>query len=465
MGPGLARAVDRLTAAVLIALAALVVLDLVAGQGWAAAPSRALALVLVALVLPRFDLREWVLLVMAGALAAGLWAQQDGPAAVTAALGKGAYFTAFILLMMLLREGAVTSPAVLSVGHWISRQKPGRRYAVTFTGGHVAGILMNFGAVSLLSPLIQRGVRADPVTTEDEARRVVIRERRQLSALVRGFAPVVTWSPTTLTQVIILAAVPGIDPLVAIAYGLGLTAAAFAIGWAEDRLRWGKPRLAPAPLSFPILAAGDLAVVYGVLIAGAVGLKLGLGLALPQALMTVAPVMLIGWVLSQNRGPAMVPRTRARLAEIGAGPLPRLGKEAYTLGAAGFIGIVAAELAPVDLIATWLDAARLPDWLIVALLPAIIILGGQVALSPMMMVVFLAAVVSALPGFQAEPEHIGLALGAGWMLSLTAAPNATGALLIAGATGVAPTTITWRWNGLYSLLVMLALTAAFWAMV
>ena len=103
--------------------------------------------------------------------------------------------------------------------------------------------------------------------------------------------------------------------------------------------------------------------------------------------------------------------------------------------------------------------------MIVALLPVIIVLAGQVALSPMMMVVFLAAVLSALPELPADPEHIAIALAAGWMLSLTASPNATGALLIAGATGRAPTEITWKWNGVYSVaaLILFALMAFLFA--
>lgn len=465
MTPTLWRFLDGMTALVLIALAICVLLDLVAGQSWAAQPSRWLVLAVAILAMPRFGLREWVLLGLACALAYGLWGRAGGTDHITFALGKGAYFTAFILLMMLLREGAVTSPAVLAVGHWISRQPPGRRFTTTFVGGHLAGILMNFGAVSLLSPLIQRGVRADPVQTDDEARRVLIRERRQLSALIRGFAPVITWAPTTLTQVIILSAVPGIDPVLAIAYGLGLTALALAIGWSEDRLRWGPPRLAPAPLAFPKAAAWDLVAVYALLVAGSVMLKLGLDLSLPEALMTVAPVMLIGWVISQNRGPGCASNTQSRLSEITTTALPRIGKEAYTLGVAGFIGITAAKLAPVETIARWLESAHLPEWAIVAALPVVITLGGQIALSPMMMVVFLGAVMASLPELPAAPEHIAVALAAGWMLSLTASPNATGALLVASATGIKPTTFTWRWNGVYSLIVMAVLTLLFWVVV
>ena len=457
---------DRITALVLLVLSALVLAYLVLGQAWAEMPARAMALALLVVVIPRFGLREWVLLTLALILTFGLWQRPDGAGQVGHALGRGAYFTAFILLLMLLREAATTSPAVLRVGHWISHQPPGRRYTTTWIGGHLAGILMNFGAVSLLSPLIQRGVRADPIETPEDERRALIRERRQLSSLVRGFAPVITWAPTTLTQVIILAAVPGLNPVTAILYGLCLSAIAFVVGWTEDRLRWGPPRIAPAPVPFPGRAALDLLVVYTILIVGSGVLVWQLHLSLPQALMTVAPAMLVGWVTSQQLGqPQPLQHAARRIGEIIGVSIPRMARDAYLLGAAGYIGITAALLAPTQILADWLESAHVPAWVLVAALPMLITLGGQIALSPMMMVVFLASIVSALPELPTAPEHIAIALSAGWMLSLTASPNATGALLIAGATGIKATTITWIWNGRYSLVMMAVFTALSWAVV
>ena len=444
---------DRISASAILALAALVVAERVFGLDWAALPGRVLALVLMLAVMPRFQLREWVLLGLASALAWGLWQRGGGVDDLTFALGQGAYFAGFILLLMLLREAAVTSQSVLEVGRWLTLQKPGRRFVATWVGGHLAGLLMNFGAVSLLAPLVQRGVRAEPIETAEDARRVEIRERRALSALIRGFAPVITWAPTTLTQVIILGSVPGLDPYLAMAYGIGLGLIMLLVGWAEDRLRWGKPRTVPGLAGpFPRRAGLDLLIVYALLIGGAVTVKLAGDVSLPQALMTVAPVMLIGWVATQNGGDRTA--IAARLGEIRRAAIPRLARDAYLLGAAGFIGICAARLAPIELIAAWTQSAHLAPWMLIALIPVIITLGGQIALSPMMMVVFLAAVLSALPELPAAPEHIGIALAAGWMLSLTASPNATGALLIAGATGQPPTTVTWRWNGIYSLVAM-----------
>lgn len=444
---------DRISAVVALCLSALVICWQVLGADWAAVPSKMGVVALMITVLPRFGLREWALLAFAAVLSAGLLLTRDGTGDLIFALGRGAYFAGFILMMMLLREAAVTSKSVLTVGAWLTQQPPGRRYLANWVGGHLAGILMNFGAVSLLAPLVQRGVRAAPIETEADERQARIRERRQLSALIRGFAPVITWAPTTLTQVIILGSVPGLDPVLAILYGLGLGSVMLVVGWAEDKLRWGRPRVAledPGP--FPRRAALDLLVVYMLLIAGAGAVLVAAGVSLPKALMTVAPLMLLGWVFRQNHG--QVGPTTTRLAEILHTAVPRLARDAYLLGAAGFIGICAARLAPTDLIAHWLEAWALPSWLLIALIPVVITLAGQIALSPMMMVVFIASVLAALPELPAAPEHIGIALAAGWMLSLTASPNATGALLISGATGIAPTTITWRWNGGYSLIAM-----------
>ena len=449
MAMHLSHIADRISAAVGLSLSALIILHQVFGLEWAAAPSRVAALLLMLSVLHRFGLREWALLALASLLAFGLW-HKGAVAAITFALAQGAFFAGFILMMMLLREAAQTSVSVLKVGAWITQQPPGRRYFSNWGAGQLAGILLNFGAISLLAPLIQRGVRAAPMETEADRARALIRERRQLSALVRGFAPVITWAPTTLTQVIILGSVPGLDPRLAVAYGLGLGAVMLVLGWTEDRLRWGRARVQTAdPGPFPRRAGLDLLAVYLLLVLGAWAVLAIAGVSLPKALMTVAPVMLIGWVLSQNHG-ALTPSAE-RLAQIVREAVPRLARDAYTLGAAGFIGIAAARLAPVEALAAWTENAHLAPWMIVALIPLVITLGGQIALSPMMMVVFLAAVMSALPALPAAPEHIAIALAAGWMLSLTASPNATGALLISGATGIAPTTITWKWNGAYSL--------------
>lgn len=450
---------DRICAAVMLTLVALELTWQVLGPDWAETAVRLAALALIVAVVPRFGLRDWAMTGIALGLAAALAVRPGGWALIGQALGKGAFFASFILSMMLLRQAAITSVSVLEVGRWITRQPPGRRFYATWFGGHIAGILLNFGAVSLLAPLIQRGVRAG----EPDQGRVAVLERRQLSALIRGFSPVITWAPTTLTQVIILASVPGLEPATAIAMGLGLSFVMLVIARAEDRLRWGRPQRAGAAPPFPRRAGLDLAFVYALLVGGALGMQAALHGTLPLALMTIAPVILIGWVVAQSWHGSLSDHSAGdRLVEIALVAVPDGARDAYLLGAAGFIGIAAAHLAPTGAMAAWIDTVGAPSWLVLAAIPLVITLAGQVALSPMVMVVFLAAVVQQLPVLPAPPALVAVALASGWALSMTSAPNSTGAILVSGATGVPTTTITWAWNGVYSMMVLAVLTVLAW---
>lgn len=457
-----------LTAAALLSLAGFELVFLVGDAPAAGAAARVAALAAIVLVAPRFGPREWALLAAAVALTAGLVARDGDWEAARHALDRGAFFAAFILLMMLLREAAATSGAVLAMGHFLTRQQPGRRFVATFVGANLTAVLLNFGAISLLAPLIQRGVRAEPIETEADARRARIREQRQLSALVRGFACVFTWAPTTLTQAIILSSIPGVAVSRMMVLGLTLSVLFLAVGWVEDRLRWGKPRRrAPGVpvVPFPWRAARDLAVVAACLGAGAWAARAALGIATAEALMMIAPLILAGWVFSQNAGPGPGEGLRAlrrRLGEIAAGPIPLMGREAFLLGVAGFIGSAAARLAPVDWIAANLALEHVPAWLFLTALPVIIMAAGNIAISPIMTVVFFAAVITALPVMPAAPELVALALAVGWSLSMTTAPNATGPILLSGITRLPTTVLTWHWNGVYSLGALAVVAALFY---
>jgi hypothetical protein len=459
-----------LTAVTMIGLAGLELAYLVGGIEVAGLLGRGVALLVILVIARQFGFREWVLLGLACALAAGLAGSDEGLSAVRYALDQGAFFAAFILLMTLLREAAVTSPAVLNLGHFLTSQQPGRRFVATYVGGHLSGVLLNFGAISLLAPLIQRGVRAEPVVTREDERRATIREQRQMSALIRGFAVVITWAPTTLTQAIILHALPGLHAGRVMAMGLALSGVLLLVGWAEDRLRWGRPRRRAPGLPivrFPLVAARDLGLVGLILIVGAYSARAAFHTTTAQALMMMAPLMLVGWVFTQNAGRGAgqaVVAIRQRLGEIIAGPLPRMTRDAYLLGVAGFIGAAAARLAPIDTIVANLALESIPPWVFLSSLPVIIMLSGNIAMSPIMVVVFLATVISALPVLPADPDLIAVSLGAGWALSMTASPNATGPILLAGITGLPTTTLTWRWNGVYSLAALVAVFAGFYVL-
>ncbi len=418
-------------------------------------------------VIPHFTLREWALSLMAVLLTGGLVIVEPTADGIVHGLDRAAFFGAFIYLITLLKEAAVRSPSVLELGRYLTNQPPGRRFFATAIGGHFMGVLLNFGAVSLLAPLIQRGARADPIITEQDERRAAIREQRQISALLRGFSWMILWSPTALTQAVLLTTLPGVDLITVMSLGGIAAVIMILIGRIEEQLRWRHLIISrPASsLKFPKKSALILLFVCGLLL-GLTYAVVGLAnVSTARALMLMAPLVMGFWVFAQNQqerfGDSLV-STGSTLASILRTTAQPLARNTFALGSAGFIGETAAILAPVQWMAEHVNFEQIPAWLFLSSLPVLISLCGQIALSPLMVVVFLSAIMRELPGLPADPSHIVFAMGAGWALSMTASPNATATILISGTCGIAPTTLTWRWNGIYALICLATFCGIFY---
>lgn len=131
------------------------------------------------------------------------------------------------------------------------------------------------------------------------------------------------------------------------------------------------------------------------------------------------------------------------------------------LGLSGFISRVLVGVLPVATITAGLDLSAVPGWVFLAILPILITLGGQIALSPIILVVFIGQVIQAFPTLPAEPTNIVFALSVGWKISMFASPNATAKLLISAASNIPPTTLTRRRNLRYGALCYLVLVVIF----
>ena len=207
-------------------------------------------------------------------------------------------------MMGLLREAAARSPAVLTCGVYLTMQPPQRRYFATHLGGHGMGVLVNFGAISLLAPLIQRGVTASGAPPDI----ALIRERRQLTALIRGFSWMVVWSPTSVTQALLATSIAGVQLHGLVLYGLLTSLLMLGVGWSEDRLHWrGLARRVRAdgwkasrPPPFPGRAFLSLAGVSAAIIASVIIFHWLLAIPTTHALMITAPLTLIVWLIAQG---------------------------------------------------------------------------------------------------------------------------------------------------------------------
>jgi len=417
-----------------------------------------------------FRLRERFLLTMAvGLTVAATQLPVDLPALAERALNQASFLAAFMILLALLRDGAATSDAVLGVGRYLTRQPPGRRYAAITVGGHGLGVILNFGTLSLLGPLIQRGLREG--APDSDRHLVEIRERRQISALARGFSWIIVWSPTAVTQALVPAVVTGAQQSRMAAMGAAVTVAVLFAGWLEDRLQGARARAklsagghqlpAGAAPPFPKEEFRRFAAICLSLAGLTIGVMLIAGVKTIPALLLVAPVVTVCWVGLQNRHLAdAAARTRARLAETLTLSVPRSSPEALTLAVAGYCGIMAAGLTNAETLAGLIRLDSIPPLVIYLVAAAIVPIASNAAMPPMFTVTLLGSLYSALPAPPGDPTLMGLAFALGWALNLSASPFGATALVLSRVTGIPATTLSWRWNGWFTLIAYAIVAAA-----
>ncbi|MFK7868136.1 MAG: hypothetical protein AB8B58_02730 [Roseobacter sp.] len=420
--------------------------------------ARVLFIALCLIGLRSSTLREGLLLAGAMVLSVLLLRHPDGQAAWGAAVDLAAFFAAFIALLTALKIAAERSRSVLAVGRYLIGQPAGRRFIATASGGHVLGVFLNFGAVSLMAPLIQSATKHPDGSTDTRL------ERRQLSALLRGFAWILLWAPTTLSQAVLLTLFTEIDQGKIVLCGIATALVMMGVGFAYDRFEWRGTRPPPAThaaLPLPAKAMLRVGCICALLIAGTVALQINAGFSTALSLMFMAPGVTLVWFACQKPVGTAITSQLATFWPALRSDAPGLARSAMALGLSGFIGRALAEVLPVAAMTQNLDLADVPGWLFLAVLPVLITLGGQVALSPIILVVFIGHVIQTLPALPAEPTHIVFALSAGWAISMFTSPNATATLLISATSKIPPTTLTWRWNLRYGIISYAVLVGIF----
>lgn len=455
-----------------IFLAVMMVLELVeiyTGLETLASFIRGLVLLLPLLALAQLRLREYYLLAVSLVLAGLVWASPgEGWQTLLTGLDRSAYLASFMMLMALLREGAITSPAVKSFGTYLTMQPPKRRFLALFSGSHFFSVLINLGSVSLLTPFIQRGVRGDAALDAplDEVQQ--IRERRQITAVHRGFCWFLVWAPTAVTQAILPGLLTGVDAARLMLLGFCMVLVMLAVGWLEDTIIWAKTgqRLrasgqvqAGAPPVLPKASALSLSLVCAGLIALSFMAKTLGSVTIVSGVMLAAPIVVIIWVWAQCASAAASPVARYR--EIALVSMPGFLREVVFIACAGFIGTTGAFLVPADQLAALVEQWAVPGWLFMLGLSLSVLVAGHVALSPITMAVFLGSVVALMPTTPVDMTLCALSIAAGTAISSLGAPFASAVLMLSKASGYPTTTLTWAWNGLYTGLSVVALAGLY----
>lgn len=392
------------------------------------------------------------------AAAAGLsgWVLWRGDGALVAAgLGRGATVAALFVGLSVLRHAAAGSRTVLAAGALIAAQPPGRRYLAMTLGAHAVALILNFGVVNLLGPMVAslRGEAAWPL-------------RRSLGlAILRGFSCTFLWSPLTLSFGVVTAGLAGVRPGPLMATGAVLAALLLLTGFALDRAGRGRggPALAIRTQVAPDPAAPRrLLGVILLLLALVWALHAGLGVPLIMGVILGAPLFATGW-LTVQQGPA--PRALARAVGTAlAEEAVRDGRTIALLGAAALMGTLIGGLLPGEALADLLERGPLPAAVLPGLAMAVVILLGIAGANPLLSVVLLLGVLPEPAAIGVLPEALALALIAAW--GLTTGVSRAGASLIhtAQAIGSTPAELGLRGNLGFTVLAATVVTLATAAM-
>lgn len=83
-------------------------------------------------------------------------------AATETAVQCGAMVMALFTALSVIRSAAMTSPAIVECGRFLARQRLGLRFSALTIGGHLFGLILLYGSVSLLGTLVTESTAREP---------------------------------------------------------------------------------------------------------------------------------------------------------------------------------------------------------------------------------------------------------------------------------------------------------------
>jgi len=419
-----------------LAIAAFAIANGLYPQAWLEYTASALIVLFIAIEFRSVPINQKIAgLVLIGVGLSAAFGVGGGWSVAVDGVARSQKFLLLFFAVSWLQIPARESPALKAIGRTIVSQPPDRRYLFLSTGVHLLGSTLNLAGLSLLTGMVER--QTDPAL-----------KRRLTSALMQGFTSASAWSPFYVSIVVILTVMPDLTLFAVVLPGLLTATGILASGYLFDRIT-RKPtdgsvaRQPPVPL--PRNRRGALVFIPLSLVGLIVTLHEGVGISIPAALGTVAPLYALVWygVISGNAA-NWLPRSHDLAMRV-LGVLPTMRSEILVFVGAYIFGTGIAGIIPGDLVAGFLD--RMLPWIDLRLIVLIITVNllGMAGLHPVVTVIL---AVQVLP-----PEVIGLrdwvfaaVLMATWGLSTTVSPYSATTLFMARVSGVSNYTIAWRWN-------------------
>lgn len=382
----------------------------------------------------------------------------DWTQATLTALTRGGFIIGLFTALSALRSAAIGSRAILDCGRFLARQPPGRRYLALTVGGHLFGLILLYGAISLLG-----GLAAESTAREADQELRRHRLRRMLVAIQRGFAATLCWSPMALSMAVTIPVVQGATWPGAVAFCLVSSALMIGIGWGLDTVF--KPQLSapPPPRAVEtddwLLRLRPLLILLAIVVGSVFALHVATGVAVTGAVMTAVPLVAMGWTLILPPAPGgRLATLAARIGQFATRDLANYRGEIVLLFMAGFIGSLGSWLLVPIMQAHGPDLAQIPPLLILAALVWIIPLTGQIGMNPILAVSLLVPLLPMPAALGIHPTAMVIAITGGWAISGNTSPFTASVLLVGKLGGVEARHAGMRWNGLYALATGAALT-------
>jgi len=394
-----------------------------------------------------------------------IFSAQDGVSLeiLSKSINRGAFLAVFVTVLNILKDSAQSSRLIRECGAVIVNQPPGRRYTMLTLGGHLFGVLLNLGTLSLLGTMIRRTIDTSQKNVEPRIRE--IRLQRMTLAILRGFAAVPLWAPTSITIVIVLSGMPELSWFDLLPFGLSGAVLFIATGWAVDRLSFPRAKRIEKRYTLKqiFLTLLPLFILVVILPGIAFGVAQFLSVRLTSAMLICIPIFGLCWIFIQylRRGAirAFFLTTRRMHRRL----LPSFSELRSEIGifyCSGFLSILLLSQIDIGALGNMIVANGLNEGWTLVLFSWVIIIASVAGINPIITMTLSMEILQQLPGMNIQLTMIALMVTMTWAIAVNLAPIGASIRLISYCIQKPPSEIAFHWNAVFSL-VMLSLLSVF----
>ena len=369
------------------------------------------------------------------------------------ALTKSTFVATFFLSLCCLRKAASSSPAMEKCGRYLAEQKTSIRYLTLTFGGHMFGVILSFGSISLLGSLAEKG--SSEIKDPDSR---ALNRKAMLLAVQRGFVAMTCWSPLTFSIAITTSVIPNTTWTGAALSCIISAIILITVGWFLDYIATRKIK---SRMQIPDLKTSGtwhtlipLAFIFITLLGIIFTLMNYTNLNAVPVVMFVVPIYSIIWIAYQNTGNTkkIIYNTAHRVDEFINEDIYNYKQELIVLIMAAFIGIMGSSL--INHFAgesiSFLNGVPAPIILIAVVW--IMPVCGQIGMNPILAVYMIGPLIPSAEIMGVPPNSIIVALCAGWAITGISSPFTASTLLIAKLGRVSPHYAGLNWNGLFTII-------------